>query len=41
MPSLIDLMQEGRRVEQSSPWPRTVVDASVWRFAADELALGH
>ncbi len=41
MPSLIDLMQEGRRVEQSSPWPRTVVDASVWRFAAGELALGH
>jgi len=41
MPSLIDLVQEGRKVERADPWPRAVVDASVWRFAAGELALGH
>lgn len=41
MPSLIDLMQEGRKVEHHGPWPRVVVDASVWQFAAGELALGH
>ena len=41
MPSLIDLMQEGRKVEQHGAWPRAVVDASVWKFAAGELAQGH
>jgi Ni,Fe-hydrogenase III large subunit len=39
MPSLIDLMLEGRQVQQSSPWPRAIVDASLWTFAASELAL--
>jgi Ni,Fe-hydrogenase III large subunit len=38
MPSLIDLMLEGREVQQHSPWPRAMVDASVWKFAANELA---
>jgi len=33
MPSLIDLMLEGRKAEQHGPWPRAVVDASVWQFA--------
>jgi Ni,Fe-hydrogenase III large subunit len=41
MPSLIDLMLEGRKVQQHNPWPRVVVDASVWRFAASELAQGR
>jgi Ni,Fe-hydrogenase III large subunit len=41
MPSLIDLMLEGRQVQQSSPWPRAMVDASRWTFAASELALGR
>jgi Ni,Fe-hydrogenase III large subunit len=41
MPSLIDLMLEGRRVQQHSPWPRAAVDASVWKFAASELAQGR
>jgi Ni,Fe-hydrogenase III large subunit len=41
MPSLIDLMLEGRQVQEHSPWPRAVVDASVWNFAARELALGR
>ena len=38
MPSLIDLMLEGRKIPQHRPWPRAVVDASVWTFAANELA---
>ena len=41
MPSLIDLMLEGRKIRQHSPWPRVVVDASVWTFAASELAQGR
>jgi Ni,Fe-hydrogenase III large subunit len=41
MPSLIDLMQEGRKIPQHNPWPRAVVAASVWAFAANELAHGH
>jgi Ni,Fe-hydrogenase III large subunit len=41
MPSLIDLMLEGREVQQHSPWPRAVVDAPVWHFAASELAQGR
>src|SRR6195256_6923911 len=38
MPSLIDLMLEGSKVPQHSPWPRAMVDASIWKFAAGELA---
>jgi Ni,Fe-hydrogenase III large subunit len=38
MPSLIDLMLEGRKVQHHKPWPRVTVDASVWEFAASELA---
>jgi Ni,Fe-hydrogenase III large subunit len=38
MPSLIDLTLEGRKVGQYGPWPRVVVDASVWTFAASELS---
>ena len=41
MPSLIDLTLEGRKVGQHRPWPRVVVDASVWTFAATELAHGR
>jgi len=41
MPSLIDLMLEGRKVQQHGPWPRAVVDASIWQFAAAELAQGR
>ena len=41
MPSLIDLMLEGRKVRQHSPWPRAVVDAQLWKFAASELAQGR
>ncbi|WP_298253040.1 NADH-quinone oxidoreductase subunit C [Bradyrhizobium sp.] len=41
MPSLIDVMLEGRQVQQHRPWPRATVDASVWTFAASELAQGR
>jgi Ni,Fe-hydrogenase III large subunit len=41
MPSLIDLMLEGRKVERHGPWPRAVVDASGWNFATNELAQGR
>ena len=41
MPSLIDLMLEGRGVEHHGPWPRAVVGASVWNFAVSELAQGR
>ncbi len=41
MPSLIDLMREGRQVQQHGPWPRVTVDASIWTFAASELAHGR
>jgi Ni,Fe-hydrogenase III large subunit len=41
MPSLIDLMLEGRKIPQAGPWPRVVVDASAWKFAASELEHGR
>src|SRR5437667_1325520 len=41
LPSRIALMLEGRRIQQHHPWPRAVVDASVWKFAASELAQGR
>src|SRR5436305_12737930 len=41
MPSLIDLMLEGRKIRQHNPWPRAVVDVSVWNLAAGELAKGR
>jgi Ni,Fe-hydrogenase III large subunit len=41
MPSLIDLMLEGRRVRQHRPWPRAMVDAQLWKFAASELGQGR
>src|SRR5258707_5085932 len=34
-------MLEGSKVPQHSPWPRAMVDASVWKFAAGELAHGR
>src|SRR5258708_18756037 len=41
MPSLTDLMLRGREVQQHSPWPRAMVDVSLWKFAAGELAQGR
>ena len=41
MPSLIDLVLEGRAIQQHRPWPRAAVDAAVWEFAAGELAHGR
>ena len=41
MPSLTDLTPEGRRIRQHRPWPRAVVGAHLWKFAASGLAQGH
>ena len=41
LPSLHALIQEGRRIEQHRPWPRTAVDPEGWTFAARQLAAGH
>ena len=41
MPALIDLILEGRRVQHHRPWPRAIVDPTVWSFAAGRLAEGH
>ncbi len=41
MSSLIDLTPEGRRIPQHCPWPRAVIGAHLWRFAASGLAQGH
>jgi Ni,Fe-hydrogenase III large subunit len=41
MPSLIDLVLEGRPIQHHSPWQRSVVDVPVWNFAASELARGR
>jgi Ni,Fe-hydrogenase III large subunit len=41
MPSLIDLMLKGRKIQSHNPWPRAVVDASVWKLAASKLAQGR
>ena len=41
MASLTDLILKGRRIQQHDPWPRAVVDASAWTFAANELAQGR
>ena len=41
MPSLDDLIREGRRIQQHRPFPRAVVDPAIWSFAAAQLAAGH
>ena len=41
MPSLSDLIPEAHRIRQHSPWPRAVIGAHLWRFAATGLAEGH
>ncbi|THD63080.1 MAG: hydrogenase expression protein HypE [Bradyrhizobium sp.] len=41
MAALIDLMLKGHKVQQHGPWPRVVVDAQQWEFAAGELQQGR
>src|SRR5690242_16837321 len=41
MPSLTDLVLEGRAISQHRAWPRAAVDASIWEFAAGELGQGR
>ncbi|TMK42765.1 MAG: hydrogenase expression protein HypE [Alphaproteobacteria bacterium] len=41
MPSLIDRVLEGRKIQHRRPWPRAVVGAHLWRFVTNELAQGR
>ncbi len=41
MASLIDRILEGREIRQRRPWPRAMVGAHLWKFAANELAQGR
>ena len=38
---LIELIRENRQVRDHRPWPRAVVDAKVWAFAAGRLEEGY
>ena len=40
MPSLIDLMLEGRKIQQHSPWPRVVVDAHRLEICSQRTGAG-
>jgi len=41
MPTLPELIHEGRPIERHRPWPRAVVDPEVWSFAVGELVKGR
>ncbi len=41
MPSLNQLILEGRRIANHRPCARAVVDPAVWAYTADQLADGH
>jgi Ni,Fe-hydrogenase III large subunit len=41
MSRLIEIIQEGLRVEAHRPWPRVIVSASTWNLASVRLADGH
>jgi Ni,Fe-hydrogenase III large subunit len=41
MSSLVEILQEGRRVEAHRPWPRAIVTASTWKLASKQLAEGQ
>ena len=40
MPSLIEVIRAGRKVERHHPWPRAVVNGDAWRSAAGALGDG-
>jgi Ni,Fe-hydrogenase III large subunit len=41
MSTLMQLIDEGRRIERHRPWPRAIVDADGWADAAVQLADGR
>src|SRR5579863_96084 len=41
MSLLIEIIQEGLRVEAHRPWPRVIVTANTWNLASVRLADGH
>jgi Ni,Fe-hydrogenase III large subunit len=41
MPTLAEMMLQGRAMPEHHPWPRAVVDVGLWQLAARHLAEGH
>ena len=41
MPSLLDIIPQGTRVDSHRPWPRIVVTAAAWSRMAAEMAAGR
>src|SRR5437016_2650916 len=41
MSLLLEIIQEGHRVEAHRPWPRVIVTESTWNLASARLADGH
>ena len=41
MPSPIDHILKGRKIEQRRPWPRAVIGAHLWKFITNELVQGR
>lgn len=41
MPRLSEVILEGRRVEESRPWPRALVTTTAWQGIIEQLAAGH
>lgn len=41
MPTLIELVRNGRAVEGHRPWPRAIIDDAAWGNATIQLADGH
>jgi len=41
MPTLNDVLQQGRPVPAHRPWPRALVSEDVWRLAGDHLTRGR
>ncbi|CAB4242998.1 Hydrogenase expression protein HypE / NADH-quinone oxidoreductase subunit D (NuoD) [Methylacidimicrobium sp. AP8] len=40
-PSLPELLRRGDLVERHRPWPRSIIDTSLWRIAGETLAAGN
>jgi Ni,Fe-hydrogenase III large subunit len=41
MPTLTALFQRGEPIREHRPWPRAVIDPTLWTFALDQLAEGR
>ena len=41
MPTLIDLISQGRQVPHHYAWPRAIGNTAIWNSAVSQLAEGH